>query len=468
MPVPIGAPGSPRRGARLRAPAAPEPAPSRFPWTTIAVVVLLATLGLYAWGWLVGGNAVGVALIEIPLLMLLTTPLFIRASRDEQRFDLGGLLAVGLLLRFAATYYRFAHAADGAAYHLAGAELAHSYRHLGFNADPKFPVPGTGGMRIITGVVEVFTNSNAFATFLVFAWLGFFGCYLFYRAFVTAMPDADHRRYALLILLWPTLVFWPSSIGKDCWMVFTLGIAALGAARVLMRRPGGYTLLLLGLVAGALVRPHVSLLFAVAFGVALMLGRRADRPGAFTPTVVAKAAGLVVLLALGGYLVSRTGDLLKTQDVTGGSVDSALSINALRTSQGGSSFSAASPTNPIGYGIAAVTIMFRPLLIEANGTEGLATSLEAMFLFGLCLASWKRLASIPRRLRSQPYVAMACAYILMFFFAFGTIANFGILARERSQMMPFVFVLLALTVMPPRPKLAPPPKVERRSTRRAR
>jgi hypothetical protein len=35
-------------------------------------------------------------------------------------------------------------------------------------------------------------------------------------------------------------------------------------------------------------------------------------------------------------------------------------------------------------------------------------------------------------------------YLGVFFFAFGTISNFGILARQRSQAMPFVFVLLAL------------------------
>ncbi len=38
----------------------------------------------------------------------------------------------------------------------------------------------------------------------------------------------------------------------------------------------------------------------------------------------------------------------------------------------------------------------------------------------------------------------AIVYLLIFFFAFGTISNFGILARQRSQVMPFVFVLLAL------------------------
>src|SRR5258705_5785030 len=127
-------------------------------------------------------------------------------------------------------------------------------------------------MKILTGVREVFTSSTAFATFLLFTWLGFIGCSLFYRAFVPAMPDADHRRYALLIFLWPTLLFWPSSIGKDCWMIFTLGIGALGAARVLVRRPGGYSLLTVGLLAGSIVRPHVALIELVAFALAFLVG----------------------------------------------------------------------------------------------------------------------------------------------------------------------------------------------------
>ena len=38
----------------------------------------------------------------------------------------------------------------------------------------------------------------------------------------------------------------------------------------------------------------------------------------------------------------------------------------------------------------------------------------------------------------------AVVYLLIFFFAFGTISNFGILARQRTQALPFVFVLLAL------------------------
>ena len=115
-----------------------------------------------------------------------------------------------------------------------------------------------------------------------------------------------------------------------------------------------------------------------------------------------------------------------------------------RTDQGGSAFSPADPKNPLGYVESTVTILFRPFPTESHGAEQIVTSLEGLFLLGLVLASWQRLASIFGRLRSEPYVTYAVVYLLMFFFAFGTISNFGILARQRSQALPFLFVLLAL------------------------
>lgn len=436
--------------------------PDYFQWRVVAVVLGLAVMGFYSWMWLIAGEPVGSALVAIPLVVLLSTPIFVLASRTVTTFDLGGLLALGLVLRLAAAYYRFTNAADGLTYHLAGAELAKSYRGLTF-PDPGSPVPGTGGMKILTGIAEVLTNSNAFATFVVFTWLGFLGCYFFFRAFATALPKADLRRYALLIFLWPTLVFWPSSIGKDCWMVFTIGIAALGAARVLARRPGGYVLLAVGLVMGSFVRPHVALLFVVAFGAALLVGRRAHKAGALTPSGVAKAAGLVVLLVLGAVMASRTSSFLQANDIN--STQGLVFDLSQRTGQGGSAFTAPDPQNPVGYVVAVVTVLFRPFLFEASGTDMIVTSIEALFLLGLFAASWRRLLSIPRRLRSDPYLLLALAFIGIFVFLFGTISNFGILARERSVMMPFVFVLLSVNL--PEPRLRKPAAKGRSSPRQA-
>ena len=88
-----------------------------------------------------GREPVGIALIVIPVLLLLTMPLFNRATRNE-RFDLGGLLATGLLLRFALSYYRFDHAVDSRAYHHVGVRLAESFRQLNFGVDTGAQIPG--------------------------------------------------------------------------------------------------------------------------------------------------------------------------------------------------------------------------------------------------------------------------------------------------------------------------------------
>jgi hypothetical protein len=66
-----------------------------------------------------------------------------------------------------------------------------------------------------------------------------------------------------------------------------------------------------------------------------------------------------------------------------------------------------------------------------------------MVLFGLFVTSRRRLLGLLRRLRDEPYYMVAIAYTAMFIFAFAAIANFGILTRQRVQLIPFVFVLLS-------------------------
>ncbi len=323
---------------------------------------------------------------------------------------------------------------------------ANSFRGLHFGVDTGAPVPGTGALNYITGLVSVPTGADEFMKFCVFTWLAFWGCVMFYRAFVTALPDADHHRYACLIFLWPSLVFWPSSIGKEAWMLFTLGAAMLGVARVLRRERGGYSLLVIALLAGSFVRPHVPLIALLAFGIGLLVGRRKTaRTSVLTPSGVAKVAGLGIIVLIGGVLVSRTEQLLDEKNPQQGHLGDVDDWNGVRTQtgEGGSEYTPSDPKNPIGYVKGAVTVFFRPFPIEAHGFQQRLTAAEGVVLFGLFVTSRRRLLGLLRRLRDEPYYMVAIAYIAMFIFAFAVIANFGILSRQRVQLMPFVFVLLS-------------------------
>jgi hypothetical protein len=194
----------------------------------------------------------------------------------------------------------------------------------------------------------------------------------------------------------------------------------------------------------------VSLLLLIAVAVAMFVARGTPTPrGQVSPALIAKVVGLLLVLAIGGLLVDRTEKLLDAGDTgsSQGLVEAGLERAELQTAEGGSAFDAANPRSPIGYAEAAVTILFRPFPFEASGTEQLVTTAEGLFLLVLAISSWRRLWDLRRRLRDHPYYTLAIAYTLMFVFAFGTISNFGILARQRVQLLPFVFVLLAAPVV---------------------
>ena len=111
----------------------------------------------------------------------------------------------------------------------------------------------------------VFTGPTRLGGFLVFSWMGFLGLWMLYRAFEIAVPGGNHRRYLLLVLFFPTMVYWPSSIGKDAWMLLCLGFAAYGIARLLTGRLIiGVIPAALGFWGAAVVRPHIALMLVLA------------------------------------------------------------------------------------------------------------------------------------------------------------------------------------------------------------
>jgi hypothetical protein len=416
----------------------------------VAMLAFLVCMAMYAWFWIAGGLPVGSALLFIPILVALTAPIFMRAARTERSFDLAGLLALALLLRFMAAYYRFDNAVDGRTYNLWGTRLAESFRELNFAPDTGADVPGAGSMRYISGLVHAVCNSDEMGAFLIFTWLAFLGCYFLYRAFVIAVPDASRYRYACLLFFWPSVVLWPSSIGKESVILFAIGLAALGAARLFTRQPGGYTVAFLGVLLTYLVRPHVAMIMLVALGLALVVGRGHSRPTrSLTPGSIAKAIAIVLLVLGASVVATRTARFLGIESLQPSSTEEAFQETEQRTKLGGSEFSPANAASPIGYPQAAVTILFRPFPFEAGTFEQFATALEALALAVIVIASWRRLLSVPWRLRAQPYVALALAFVLTFFFVFAVISNFGILARERTMVLPFVFVLLAIPALSP-------------------
>ncbi|TMK18682.1 MAG: hypothetical protein E6G68_06830 [Actinobacteria bacterium] len=67
-----------------------------------------------------------------------------------------------------------------------------------------------------------------------------------------------------------------------------------------------------------------------------------------------------------------------------------------------------------------------------------------MVLLGLTCFRIRSVYASFRSARKEPFLLLCFVYLGLFVVAFSTFANFGLLARERSQALPFLFVLLAV------------------------
>jgi len=392
------------------------------------------------------------ALVVAPALTAGSLILLTRARRREVDPWIGKLLVVafvtkmlGAVVRYAVTFEVYAGRADAGGYHGSGRRLAAAFWNGTWDQVYAAEVPKMGGtefMRLVTGVVYIFTGPTKLGGFLVFSCLGFWGLYGFYRAFRIGFPEGDHRRYAVLLFFLPSLLYWPSSIGKEAWMLFTLGIAAWGAALVLRYRSRGYVVLGLGLAGTAAVRPHITLLLFVALFIAYLWRRRSwveSQTG-----LLGRMAGIGLMVLVGGLVLTQAADFFHLQDLDPAGVQQVLDRTQDQSSKGASQFSVSRPKSPGEYPDAVVTVLFRPYPWEAGNAQALVASVEGTLLALLFVVSLPRLARLPRLLVSTPYLLFAVAYILMFVFAFSSVGNFGIITRQRTQVFPFVLVLLAL------------------------
>jgi hypothetical protein len=379
-----------------------------------------------------------------PILVLACLPWFQRWQGDLRLPWFATVAALALVMkllgavaRWYVIFYLYDGEGDAARYHRAGSNLAALIQ--GGQLPPLLENAGTGFIEAVTGMVYAVTGASLIVGFLAFAWLGFVGQMLAFRAFVEAVPEGQVKRYALLVFFLPSLLFWPSSIGKEAWMLLGIGACMLGTARMLTKPPRGLLPLGLGLAATAMVRPHVTLLVAVAGVMAFAIGR--------TSGAISRRAKVASLLALGGatfYLIRMAAAYVGVNDLSVEGVSQAWETRSENTATGGSSFSAQPVSGPQDVPMALLTLLLRPFPWEAGGLMPLLASLEGVLVGGLIALAALSAPQALRAIRSNPYVTFCLAYLLLYAVLFSGFANFAILTRQRTLAIPAFLVLLCL------------------------
>ena len=260
-------------------------APTRRPpvW---AVGMICIGVGAYAVAFLMavvnGDTELLGGLTLCPVLVAATIPIALHIARADHDRTLAVIVMAAVSAKLLAAMLRFYVSfevygnSDSLQYHEAGKLLAPSFRSGHF--DPGLgPISGTVFMKVVTGIVYALFGVSRESAFFVFAWISFLGLVLLARAFRIAIPNGDSRRYLILVLFLPSLLYWPSAIGKEAWMMLAIGLCAYGVACLLRGRISGVVSLCLGLLACVVVRPHIGLLVFIGLVLALLVRRAPAR-----------------------------------------------------------------------------------------------------------------------------------------------------------------------------------------------
>jgi hypothetical protein len=391
------------------------------------------------------------ALLVAPILIAVSLPILLRFAKTQADHRIGTILIVALILKLAFSIPRYYmvvvlyESGDSLRYDAAGTAIRPYLLSLDFSA-ASLGDAGTGSgsrfIEVVTGIVYAIIGPTFIGGFLVFSWLGFWGLFFFYRAFRIGVPDGDARRYALLLFLLPSMLFWPSSIGKEAWMTLALGITAYGSALLLTRKRSASIYLAVGLAGVMVVRPHMALLVIAGLALGYILrAANADRAVALGRTRTLLGLGVIGLGTL--LVIRRVSEFFGIDEFNLDAATETLEYAEGQTGQGGSAFVGGGPSLrnlPMNF----VTVLFRPFPFEVDSIPTVLAALEGTALMVLFILSFPRLRTIPRRLRKQPYIVYCLTYTILFCFMFSAFQNFGILARQRVLVFPLLLVFLAL------------------------
>ncbi len=379
-----------------------------------------------------------------------------KVANDEDRAWLPNFIMVGFAAKLAMSWLRwwvlvdyYRGSGDAVGFHgNASRTLVHMWRSFDF---PDMKI-GTEAMNGVTGLVYVPYIPSMLGGFFEFAILAFIGQIFMYAAFRKSVVPRRLKLYAFAVFLIPNVVYWPSSIGKEAVMFLGIGIAAYGIAKLLADGALSSAIpIVIGMGISGIIRPHVSAMQAAAAVGALLFAKGgvgvARMPAKRLALLSLSGAGLAII---GVIAASSFGIALEDAAAVEGQVDTLVTSIEDQTSKGGSQVEGGFITSPAEFPEAAVRVLFRPLPYEANNPPAFAASLEGAVL--LLILLWKLPAMFRRglRIRRDPYTLFCLFFTIGFVIAFSSFLNLGLMARERSQVLPFMLALLvALGFGPP-------------------
>jgi hypothetical protein len=404
------------------------------------------------------GTNLPVALVVAAILAWLGVLIAKKVARTDAYPALAKVMIASVLLHllfaplqiFVVDHF-YAGVADWLKYDHLAAVLANTWRSGHFNLAGVPASIGNGTIGIAGAVVMTLVGPNQLAAFFVCSWLAYVGCVFFYLAFRVTFPRADRRRYAILVFLFPSLLFWTADVSKEAFMLVGLGLAAYGIALVMVGKRGGYLPILVGGALALFIRPNEVVILVVGFALAMLVRAIGGNASGSRRRNAFSMAGAFVFVA-GIVVVTTIVAAHFLHGLTSAGVGNALTKVSAGNKGTGAGFGSSSvpySSNPLWYPRDAYTVLFDPLPFTAHSITELFAAGENTLILLVVLASFPRLRYLPRLCLQRPYVFTALFYSIIFIFAFAALGNLGLITRERTLLLPFLFIVLAFPIARP-------------------
>lgn len=292
--------------------------------------------------------------------------------------------------------------------------------------------PGTDFVRWLTANARDALDATYLDLFMLFHIAGFVALVWFHDLCRDIChQSAALRRGSTALVFMPGLHFWTGAIGKDA-LAF-LGIVTFIRAT---RREAPLSIGLgIGFLLCAMVRPHMAMLLAVSWGIALIVGARVS--------VMARAITLLMLATVGMTGVPWVAQYVGLDGVSADAMAEYVEKRQGLNLDGGSSVEIGDYPFPLQF----LTLMFRPLFFDAEGLLGLVVSAEnAIYVF---LALWSA-PNLRLALKAAPAPAFMRMNLIFWFSAVSvlgaTLANLGLAIRQKTMVLPS-FLILTLAAL---------------------
>lgn len=344
-----------------------------------------------------------------------------------RRMTLGrfGLVVLLLLLHIAAAVaylqYSKTNAADAYGYYYYGRIWALD----------SWYTPGSPFIAHLVGALRNDFGATYLDCFLLFQGFGAVGLLFLLRTFeeIYEKTQSKWASVPLLILFLPTLNFWTAAIGKDAPVFLGLSVATWSAMRLGRRAiPMAIALLII-----LMFRPHIALAVVIALTLATVMYGGFSL-GKKVPLVLVALGAAAILV--GTVRTSLNVDVTSASSLSGFFEDRAAveASDKLGTSLGHAP-----------YVVKLVSLLFRPLFIDAQNILGLLASPEnvgSLLLFFFLVRKHRQVRAIAKQVFFVRFV-LVLAVVLILLLALENY-NVGLGLRQRLMAIPPLFSLFVV------------------------